>query len=99
MIPFFSPRIHSKEQIAGRAVITAAAFLFLCTSLFGALPSPNRITDFLEESGLAGYSQTKELSPSHTDGLEEFYDRPITTQPDSEPVPQSGKQDLKAQVA
>jgi hypothetical protein len=99
MIPFFSLRLHGKEQIAGRAVITAAAFLFLCTALFGALPSQNQITDFLEESGLAGYSQPKEVAPSDTDGLEEFYDRPITAQPHSQSAPRSGESDLRVQVA
>ncbi len=98
MIPFFSPRLHGKEQVAGRALITAAAFLFLCTALLSALPTQNQITDFLDEAGLAGYNQTKETAHSRTDGLEEFYDRPITTPSDSELTPQNGEWDLRVQA-
>lgn len=87
MIPFFSPRTHRKEQVAGRAVITIAAFLFLSTALFSALPSKDRLADLLEESGLSGYSRVEETTPSRPHQLEEFYDYPLTEQSDPSAIP------------
>lgn len=91
MIPFFSPKINGKEQIAGRAVITAAALLFLVTALLSSLPSKDRITDLLESAGLSGYSHVEETVPSRPKELEEFYDRPLTQgKAESSELPDSG---------
>jgi hypothetical protein len=79
MNPFFSPRYHPKEQIAGRALITAAALLFLLTALFHALPSRDRLAGIWEDAGLSGYSRVEETATELSPALEEFYDRPLTS--------------------
>ena len=91
MIPFFSPLHHRKEQIAGRAAITLAAFLFLLTALVTTIPSKDRLADLLEESGLSGYHRTEETTPSRPTELEEFYDRPQTEHPQPSASPESEK--------
>ena len=76
---FFSPRYHRKEQIAGRALITAAALLFLLTALFRSLPSRERLIQLWENAGLSGYSRVESTTPERSPELEEFYDRPLTS--------------------
>lgn len=83
MIPFFSPKRNGKEQIAGRAVITAAALLFLVSALLCSLPSRDQITDLLESAGLSGYSRVEETEPTRPKELEEFYDRPSVSAQDN----------------
>ena len=79
MIPFFSPKIHPKEHVLGRAVVTAAALLFLMIAALHAFPSKDSLNEHFRQLGLSGYSQAESSTASAPIELDEFYDHPLTT--------------------
>ena len=78
MIPFFSPQNQRKEQIIGRAVVTAVAILFLLVAALRSLPSEDALSDHFNQFSLSGYSQAESKPAQAPRELEDFHDRPLT---------------------
>lgn len=81
MFPFFSTAKLRREQVTGRALLTAAALLFLVSALLSSFPGTNEIIAFLDRSAMAGYASKDESTAAIPSALEEFYDRPSVTAP------------------
>lgn len=98
MLPFFSFRYHRREPVIGRALVTAVALLFLVTALLCALPSPDGILAFLEQTALSGYESVAETTPARQPILEEFYDRPQESAPASTVTPSTLQPETAAPI-
>lgn len=80
MFDFLSARTGRKDQAAARTGICLFALLFFVLAALSSLPSPDRLTAFLAENGLAGYTEASEDEHLHEKALQQFTDRPENAQ-------------------
>lgn len=102
MIDFLSARGCRKDQAAARTGICLFALLFFLFAALSSLPSPDRLTAFLSEKGLAGYAVATEDEQLHEEALQQFTDRPesaSTSAPVTEDVPTVEKSDYSIEFA